>query len=77
MSELQFMQGLIGSLFGLSLFVRMWQHSISTFIVLGAGTLSLFLYQVDKCLSVTIFSIAMIYVTYRGSMKPKGERLWR
>jgi len=76
MSELQFLQGLTGSLFGLSMFVRMWQHSISTFIMLSFGTASLFMYEFDKCTAVFVFAIAAIYVTLRGTRKPKGERLW-
>lgn len=76
MTELQFLQGLIGSLFGLSMFVKMWQHSISTFLMLLSGTLSLFLYEADKCLAVGVFSIAAVYITLRGTRKPKGERLW-
>lgn len=77
MNELQLLQALIGSLFGLSLFVKMWQHSLSTFLMLFSGTFSLFTYQLDSCISVALFSIVMIYVTLRGAMKEKGERIWK
>ena len=76
MNELQMMQMLIGSLFGLSLYVRMWRHSMSVFIMLASGTLSLFLYQVSPDVAMVCFSIASIFVTFRGAMKPKGERIW-
>lgn len=77
MNELAILQALVGSMFGLALFVKMWEHSISTFLMLLSGTLSLFLYEVDACTSMGVFGITTIYVTLRGAMKPKGERLWR
>ncbi|MDM5272068.1 hypothetical protein PGH07_07740 [Sulfurovum sp. zt1-1] len=76
MSDWQFVQMLIGSLFGLSLFVKMWRHSMSVFIMLSCGTITLFIYDFMPNISVLCFSISAIYVTIRGAMKPKGERVW-
>lgn len=76
MTEFQCLQVLIGSLFGLSLYVKMWRHSISVFLMLACGTLSLFIYAFLPKISIVCFSIGSIYITFRGAMKPKGERLW-
>lgn len=76
MNELQFLQTLIGAMFGVSLFVKMWRHSISTFLMLFAGTFSLFTYEFNKCVAVFVFSVCMIYLTLRATRKPKGDTIW-
>lgn len=76
MSDFQFIQMIVVSLFGLSLYVRMWQHSMSVFIMLLAGTITLFSYEFEPKFSVLFFSASAIFVTFRGAMKQKGERIW-
>jgi len=76
MNELALMQIVIGSLFGVSLFVKMWEHSMSVFIMLLSGTVCLFLYEICPNGAAIIFCIASLYVTFRGAMKKKGERIW-
>lgn len=77
MSELQFLQMLIGSLFGVSMFVKMWKHSLSTFLMLASSTFALFFYALNPLFAISVFSTTIVYVTARGAMKPIGERVWK
>lgn len=69
------LQSVIISLFALSLYVKMWEHSISTFAMLVGGAVACILYSLGyseyAALVVTLFAIL---VTLRGAMKPRGER---
>jgi len=76
MDILAFLQTLVASLFGVSLYVKMWRHSISTFIILLGITLTLFLWTINTLLSAVIFSISITYITIRGALKPIGGEKW-
>ena len=76
MSYLDMIQITVVSLFALSLFTRMWKHSISVFIILGASSFLILLYPTSPLIGVIIFTVGLVYVTIRGSLKPKGERFW-
>jgi len=69
-------QSVIISLFVLSLFVKMWEHSISVFTMLLGGTISCVLYSLGfeqyAVLNLVLFAIL---ITLRGAMKPRGEKL--
>lgn len=76
MSTFEFLQILIASLFGLSVYLKMWKHSISVFTMLMCGTLSLFIYKFYPNIATVCFSMSAIYVTLRGALKPQGDTLW-
>jgi hypothetical protein len=76
MNEIALMEVIIVTLFGLSLFIRLWEHSMSVFLMLLTGTVCIFLYHICPRGAAIVFSIAATYVTLRGAMKPKGDRIW-
>lgn len=76
MSELQFLQMLVGSLFGVSMFVKMWKHSVSTFMLLTSSTFSLFFYELNHNCAIAVFSLSLIYVVWRGTRKPNTDKVW-
>ena len=76
MNDLAIVQVVITSLFGLSLFIRLWEHTMSVFVMLLTGTVCLFMYEICPKGAVVIFCIASVFVTFRGAMKPKGEKIW-
>lgn len=70
------LQSVIISLFALSLYVKMWEHSISVFAMLVGGSIACILCGLGYCeYAAMVIALFAILVTLRGAMKPRGERL--
>lgn len=75
MDSYTILQTFVFGLLGLSLYIKLWKHSITAMIMVSSSALSLLFFPYNISLAIYIYMFSVLLVVLRATIKPADEAI--
>lgn len=73
----QILQMIIFALLGLTIFVKLWNHSYSTFLIVVITSLTTLIYPFSQNYAMVFFIFGLLLIVSRAVLKPSDDKFIR